>query len=686
MNDIELKEWFKKTYSKVFNQKNLKPILLEASSAFYNTEDLIMSNEKYDLLRAYYIANYGPLPVGAKVTVGSTLELSHNYSDFAGTLSKCKNIEDVKEWLRVKKIPDNELMVSIKGDGHSITIEWVYDSVKKKLVLDKALTRGEDGVGKDLTAIFAANLKQIPVPGLKFDCAIGYEAVVKYPDFEELSKQYNSPYKNPRSALSGIISESGQHLFPFVTLLPIRIKAKEEENELTRAKQIDILSDLMLGKDNLDFGIYSIHDLETLYEQMEDMRAEGDSVDGIPFMFDGLVIETVNEKVRKRLGHNSSEPNYATALKFAPLEKETIVTDVKWSSEGISSIHTPVIHFKPVVIRGNTYKQVSLANYGRFIAMKLKKGDEVLFALRNDTLGYIEKLETPANKLLAEDKTVRRLKAPINCTSCNDLLVTEETSTFLFCDNPECKLNIVGDIVCFINKHGVKNIGRKTIETLVDNDMLQNPAMLFELDYEAMAKLEGQGKTSAANFKKELNKVFSKDVKDFNFLGALNIPMWGRSRAKLLFEHFTFSEVYDVFVNPENQYECLKKDKMSKKIAAISGLGDGLTELLVDGLVEKTTIIKALLAYLVVQNSRVERAADFVKLSFCHTGSALPLDKRDTLKELIESKGHAFVSSVSSKLDYLINNDSKSTTGKNKAAIAAGVDIISVQEVIDLLK
>jgi DNA ligase (NAD+) len=52
---------------------------------------------------------------------------------------------------------------------------------------------------------------------------------------------------------------------------------------------------------------------------------------------------------------------------------------------------------------------------------------------------------------------------------------------------------------------------------------------------------------------------------------------------------------------------------------------------------------------------------------------------------LIE-KGHSLVGKVTAKTDYLVTNDTTSGTGKNRDAANLGVKIISVQEMIDLLK
>ena len=55
------------------------------------------------------------------------------------------------------------------------------------------------------------------------------------------------------------------------------------------------------------------------------------------------------------------------------------------------------------------------------------------------------------------------------------------------------------------------------------------------------------------------------------------------------------------------------------------------------------------------------------------------------MKELIESRGGKVTGSVTSKTNYLINNDVQSASSKNKKAKELGVPIISEEEFLELL-
>ena len=70
---------------------------------------------------------------------------------------------------------------------------------------------------------------------------------------------------------------------------------------------------------------------------------------------------------------------------------------------------------------------------------------------------------------------------------------------------------------------------------------------------------------------------------------------------------------------------------------------------------------------------------------FVITGSVNHYKNRDELKADIESRGAKVTGSVTSKTDYLINNDVNSTSGKNKKAKDLGIPIISEEDFLKMI-
>ena len=89
-----------------------------------------------------------------------------------------------------------------------------------------------------------------------------------------------------------------------------------------------------------------------------------------------------------------------------------------------------------------------------------------------------------------------------------------------------------------------------------------------------------------------------------------------------------------------------------------------------------------------IENSKQEETnqttSTIVNKVFCITGKVHIFKNRSVLQADIESKGGRVVSSMSSKVNYLINNDSTSTSAKNKAAQAAGIPIITEEEYMEM--
>jgi DNA ligase (NAD+) len=72
-------------------------------------------------------------------------------------------------------------------------------------------------------------------------------------------------------------------------------------------------------------------------------------------------------------------------------------------------------------------------------------------------------------------------------------------------------------------------------------------------------------------------------------------------------------------------------------------------------------------------------------VTFCITGKLNNYKNRTELKNLIESYGGKVTDSVSSKTNYLINNDKNSTSSKNKKANDLGIQIISEQDYLKMI-
>ena len=88
----------------------------------------------------------------------------------------------------------------------------------------------------------------------------------------------------------------------------------------------------------------------------------------------------------------------------------------------------------------------------------------------------------------------------------------------------------------------------------------------------------------------------------------------------------------------------------------------------------------------ILPKSNQERNNTLSNLNFVITGSLNHFNNRDELVEYIEENGGKVVASISSKVNYLINNDINSTSTKNNKAKELGISIISEEDLLKLSK
>ena len=85
------------------------------------------------------------------------------------------------------------------------------------------------------------------------------------------------------------------------------------------------------------------------------------------------------------------------------------------------------------------------------------------------------------------------------------------------------------------------------------------------------------------------------------------------------------------------------------------------------------------------QEEVTEDSQKFAGVNFVITGSVEHFANRAAVKEEIEKRGGKVTGSVTSKTNYLINNDVNSTSSKNKKARDLGIPIISEKEFIEMM-
>ena len=114
--------------------------------------------------------------------------------------------------------------------------------------------------------------------------------------------------------------------------------------------------------------------------------------------------------------------------------------------------------------------------------------------------------------------------------------------------------------------------------------------------------------------------------------------------------------------------------------AAIDGIGPGKSAAFVNWCADPKhlAVVEDLLTQVTLEEAApVPTGGRCAGLTFVVTGDVHHYPNRDALKAYVESQGGKVAGSVSSKTNFLINNDVTSTSGKNKKAKDLGIPIIS---------
>ena len=132
----------------------------------------------------------------------------------------------------------------------------------------------------------------------------------------------------------------------------------------------------------------------------------------------------------------------------------------------------------------------------------------------------------------------------------------------------------------------------------------------------------------------------------------------------------------------------LKQDSSyspSQSLSAIDTIGEVIANSFVDYFADEKNLSRYKELLTILEFEKVEAAGDkFKGLTFVITGDVTHYANRNELKAFIESLGGKVAGSVSSKTNYLINNDTASNSSKNKKAKELGIPIISEEEFLSL--
>ncbi len=268
---------------------------------------------------------------------------------------------------------------------------------------------------------------------------------------------------------------------------------------------------------------------------------------------------------------------------------------------------------------------------------------------------------------------------PNSCPVCGGetLIKNENDVKTLYCINDECLAKQIKSFTHFVSRDAlnIEGLSEATIEKLIAKGLVKELADIFHIENfkDEVIEMEGFGEKSFSNLLNSVNKA--RKTTAARLLYSLGIPNIGLSNARLICRKFN---------DDWNRIEGAGFEDLTE----ISGIGDIMAKNYVDFFKDekKQKIVYDLLKEVELERTQENKSEQiFENINFVITGSVEQFKNRDEIKEAIEDRGGKVTSSVTSKTNYLINNDNMSNSSKNKKAKELGIRIITEDEFIQWL-
>ena len=642
--------------------KELVTKLNNAARTYYQENQEVISNYEYDKLYDELLAleketgtvftNSPSVKVGYEV-LGELPKERHEFPMLS--LDKTKELSQLKSWLG-----KNKGVLSWKLDG--LTIVLTYQGGE----LVKAVTRGNGEIGEIITNN-AKVFKNIPRKiSYKDELILRGEAVIKYSDFNKINEQIAdiaAKYKNPRNLCSGSVRQlnneitAKRNVYFFVFSL---VKAQNVDFENSKINQCLWLE--KLGFDVVAYAVVNEDNIEEIVSKFAGHIPDND----VPS--DGLVLTFDDIRYGVSLGTTAKFPRDSIAFKWADEIKETKLLEIEWSASRTGLIN-PVAIFEPVELEGTTVTRASVHNLSIVEELALGIGDEIEVYKANMIIPQIANNLTKSN----------RMEIPKLCPVCGGNTVIKHVNDIksLYCVNPDCQAKHIKSFTHFVSRDAfnIEGLSEATLEKLIDRGFIKEFADIFHLSAykESIISMEGLGEKSFDNLMTAIHKA--RNIPPERFIYSLGILNIGLSNAKLICKAFHSDLEKIMEAKPEELVE-------------IQGIGEVIANTFtsyfkepehreqIEALLNEVTIIK--------ENVNTNELL-FEDKTFVITGSLNNFSDRRELTALIEEKGGRVSGSVSSKTDYLINNDNQSNSSKNKKAIELNIPIITEDDFVKML-
>jgi DNA ligase (NAD+) len=451
------------------------------------------------------------------------------------SLDNAETRDDLESWeLRMERQLGRRpagYVCELKIDGLAVVLTY------RDGQLVSGATRGDGTTGEDITANLRT-IQSIPLRLLGSDVPelleVRGEVYMPYDAFEELNRRQAEKggqiFANPRNAAAGSVRQKdpGVTASRRVDVWIYQLGLVEGGPGFdTHWETVEYLRSLGL-RTNPD--IARVGTVEEVYEYVA--RAETGRHQ-VSYQTDGVVIKTDSLADQIALGYTAKAPRWAIAYKFPPEEQVTTLKAIGVNI-GRTGAVTPFAVLEPVFVGGATVGLATLHNQDQIALKDIRIGDQVMVRRAGDVIP-----EVVGPVVSARTGEERAWEMPADCPFCGNPIVRPEGEAVARCTGGfDCPSRVREWLSHFAGRGGmdIEHLGYKTIDLLLDQGLIRDPADIFTFDVDGLGEMEGWGETSVGNLAKAIDAARDRPVS--RLLTALGIRHVGGTVARTLARHF----------------------------------------------------------------------------------------------------------------------------------------------------
>ena len=411
-------------------------------------------------------------------------------------------------------------------------------------LLVRGATRGDGSTGEDIS-VNVRTIRNVPLKlqgeGWPSVLEVRGEVFMSKAGFEALNarqlEQGGKTFANPRNAAAGSLRQLDSKITASRPLEFCCYGIGQVQGELPQT-HIGILEALK------QWGMPISRELKLARgadECLAYYRSIGERRESLAYEIDGVVFKVNNLAYQRELGFRAREPRWAIAHKFPAMEELTELLDVEFQV-GRTGAVTPVARLKPVKVAGVTVSNATLHNMDEVARLGVMIGDTVIIRRAGDVIPQVVQVVPERRPLDA-----RPVQIPESCPVCGSHVertqlvkrskgkeTFSEGSVYRCVGRLACAAQLKQAIIHFVSRRAmdIEGLGDKTIEQLVDEQLIASPADLYTLSYEQIINLEGFAEVSSNKLLQAI--ADSKQPSLARFIYALGIPDVGEETAKVL--------------------------------------------------------------------------------------------------------------------------------------------------------